>query len=193
MMSIRDADATRARILDSALAEFAAVGHAGGRVERIAGNAGTNVRMIYAYFGSKAGLFDSAVRFAVERMAVEVPPEPEALAHWAGRLFDYHQADQTALRVSLWAQLERPEVAAEPMETYLAKTASLAEGRDGMVSAVDLLVIIYAIAQAWTLTPVGLLQADGSDPSSPERIARHRRAVMTAVAAIAAVPDGSSV
>lgn len=148
--------------------------------------------MIYAYFGSKAGLFDSAVRFAVERMAAEVPPEPEALAHWAGRLFDYHQADPTALRVSLWAQLERPEVAAEPMETYLAKTACFAEGRDGMVSAVDLLVIIYAIAQAWTLTPVGLLRADGSEPSSPDRIARHRRAVMAAVAAIAAVPEDSS-
>lgn len=142
--------------------------------------------MIYAYFGNKAGLFDATVRSAVERMAAEVPPEPEALSQWAGRLFDHHQADPTALRVSLWAQLERPELAGEPMETYLAKTVAVAEGHDGAVSAVDLLVIIYAIAQAWTLTPVGLLRADGSDPSSPERIARHRRSVVAAVAAIAA-------
>ncbi|MBO3664172.1 TetR family transcriptional regulator [Microbacterium stercoris] len=184
MTPVRDADATQARILDAALAEFAAVGHAGARVERIAQRAGTNVRMIYAYFGSKAGLFDSAVRVVVERMASEVPPEPEALAQWAGRLFDYHQADPTALRVSMWAQLERPDVAAEPLEAYLSKTATVNSGHDGTVTAVDLLVIIYAIAQAWTLTPLGLLRADGSDPTSPERVAQHRRAVMAAVAAI---------
>lgn len=76
------------------------------------------------------------------------------------------------------------EVAAEPMESYLAKTVSVTEGRDGAMTAVDLLVIIYAIAQAWTVTPVGLLSADGSDPSSPERIARHRLSVVAAVAAI---------
>ena len=191
MTSARDADATQARILDAALAEFAAVGHAGGRVERIARGAGTNVRMIYAYFGNKSGLFDATVRTAVERMAAEVPPEPEALAQWAGRLFDYHQADPTALRVSLWAQLERPEVAAEPMESYLAKTVSVAEGCDGAITAVDLLAIIYAIAQAWTVTPVGLLSADGSDPSSPERIARHRLSVVAAVAAIVDESTGS--
>lgn len=185
----RDAEATRTRILDAALAEFAAVGHAGARVERIARAAETNVRMIYAYYGSKAGLFDAAVRAAVERMAAEVPPEPGALADWAGRLFDYHQADPTALRVSLWAQLERPEVAAEPMEAYLAKTATVAEEHDGGISAVDLLVIIYAIAQAWTLTPIGLLRADGADPSSPERISQHRRAVMAAVASLVAASD----
>ncbi|MEL5989779.1 TetR/AcrR family transcriptional regulator [Microbacterium phosphatis] len=184
MNSVRDAYATQARILDAALAEFAAVGHAGARVERIARIAGTNVRMIYAYFGSKAGLFDSSVRFVVERMASEVPPEPEALAQWAGRLFDYHQADPTALRVSMWAQLERPEVAAEPLEAYLGKTAAVSAGRHGAVTAVDLLVIVYAIAQAWALSPVGLLRADGSDPASPDRVAQHRRAVMAAVAAI---------
>ncbi|EWS81820.1 TetR family transcriptional regulator [Brachybacterium phenoliresistens] len=190
-MAGRDADATRARILAAAQQEFAAVGHAGGRVERIARSAGTNVRMIYAYFGGKAGLFDAAVRAAVEEMAAAVPPDPAALSAWAGRLFDHHQADPTALRLSLWAHLERPEVAAEPMEAYLAKTARIGStGRE--ISAVDLLAIIYAIAQAWTLTPIGLLRSDGSDPSSPERIAAHRRAVLAAVAAITAEEGGAT-
>lgn len=192
MKSARDADATRTRILAAALTEFAAVGHAGGRVERIARGAGTNVRMIYAYFGNKAGLFDATVRSAVEHMAAEVPPEPEALAQWAGRVFDYHQADPAPLRVSMWAQLERPEVAAEPMEAYLAKTVSVAEGAGDETSSIDLLAIIYAIAQAWIFTPVGLLSADGSDPSSPERIARHRSSVVAAVEAIAPGPQDSS-
>lgn len=187
-MRTRDAEATKTRILDAALAEFAAKGHAGARVDRIAANAETNVRMIYAYFANKDGLFDEAVRVAVERMSADVPPTPDALALWAGRLFDYHQADPAALRISLWAHLERPGVAAEPMDAYLAKTAALAGERGGRIETVDLLAIVYAIAQAWQLTPEGLLRADGSDPKSPERIARHRAAVEAAVSAIIATP-----
>ncbi len=183
-MRTRDAEATRSRILDAALAEFSAKGYAGARVDRIAANAETNVRMIYAYFSNKDGLFDEAVRVAVERMSTEVPPTPDALDAWAGRLFDYHHADPTALRVSLWAQLERPGVAAEPMRAYLEKTAAVAGHRDAGIGAVDLLAIVYAIAQAWQLTPEGLLRADGSDPAAPERIARHRAAVTAAVSAI---------
>jgi hypothetical protein len=37
------------------------------------------------------------------------------------------------------------------------------------------------VAQAWYLTPLGLLSADGSDPKDPERVAAHREAVVTAV------------
>ncbi|MWB97540.1 TetR family transcriptional regulator [Agromyces sp. MMS17-SY077] len=181
---VRDAEATRARILEAALAEFAAVGLAGARVERIAAEAGSNVRMIYAYFGNKSGLFDAAVRSAVETMAAAVPPTPDSLAEWAGRLFDFHLEDPTALRVSLWAQLERPAVASEPMGAYLEKTLAVATRVGSARRAVDLLVIVYSIAQAWVLSPQGLLAADGSDPSSPERIVSHRAAVVRSVAAI---------
>ena len=56
----RDADATRARILDAAVAEFSARGLAGARIDRIAEAAAANKRMIYVHFGSKDGLFDKA-------------------------------------------------------------------------------------------------------------------------------------
>lgn len=46
------------------------------------------------------------------------------------------------------------------------------------LTAVDLLVFIYAIAQAWYLTPTGLLRADGSDP---HRIADHRASIVATV------------
>lgn len=48
---------TRERILQAALAEFAAKGMGGTRVDEIAARAGANKRMIYHYFGSKADLF----------------------------------------------------------------------------------------------------------------------------------------
>lgn len=51
------AAATRQRLLDAALAEFAAKGMAGARVDEIAARAGANKRMLYAHFGSKEELW----------------------------------------------------------------------------------------------------------------------------------------
>ncbi|WP_424812024.1 TetR/AcrR family transcriptional regulator [Roseococcus sp. YIM B11640] len=51
------AAATRARILDAAIGEFAANGLAGSRVDEIAARAGANKRMLYAYFGAKEDLW----------------------------------------------------------------------------------------------------------------------------------------
>ena len=51
------ATATRQKILDAALGEFAAKGLAGARVDEIALRAGANKRMLYAHFGSKEELW----------------------------------------------------------------------------------------------------------------------------------------
>jgi len=51
------AAATRQRILDAALVEFAANGLAGARVDEIAARSGANKRMLYAHFGSKEELW----------------------------------------------------------------------------------------------------------------------------------------
>lgn len=180
-MPTRDAEATRARILAAALTEFAAHGLAGARVDRIARQAAANVRMIYAYFGSKGALFDITFSTAIGSMAAAVPPTPEDLPNWAGRLFDYHAGDQRVLRIALWAQLERAEAASEPMESYLAKTGRVTSAARAPMRATDLLAFIYAVAQAWYLTPRGLLTADGSDPHDPRRVAEHRAALVAAV------------
>lgn len=170
-MGQRDAEATRARILSAAVTEFAAHGYSGGRINRIANDAESNVRMIYAYFGNKSGLFDAALSDAIVRMAEEVPPKPSDLPSWVGELFDFHQRRPEVLRICLWAQLERPEAASEPLETYLAKVESVQPQASPPIGAVDLLVIIYAVAQAWQLAPVGLLAADGRASSDTQRAA----------------------
>ena len=51
------ASATRQRILDAALVEFAEKGLAGARVDEIAARADANKRMLYAHFGSKEELW----------------------------------------------------------------------------------------------------------------------------------------
>lgn len=81
------AEATRARILDAALAEFAAHGLAGARVDEIAARAGANKRMLYAYFGSKEDLWLTVLEGAYARkreeeraLAVDGLPPREAVA-----------------------------------------------------------------------------------------------------------------
>ncbi len=86
MLSPRAA-ATRQRILDAALAEFAEKGLAGSRVDEIADRAGANKRMLYAHFGSKEELWMVVLERAyaakrAEEREVEVQhlPPAEAMA-----------------------------------------------------------------------------------------------------------------
>jgi AcrR family transcriptional regulator len=60
----RDAEATKTRILEAAKREFAKNGLGGARVDVIAEKARANKRMIYHYFGSKEGLFQTVLENA---------------------------------------------------------------------------------------------------------------------------------
>jgi AcrR family transcriptional regulator len=60
----RDAEATKARILYAAKKEFAKKGLGGARVDDIADKARANKRMIYHYFESKEGLFQTVLENA---------------------------------------------------------------------------------------------------------------------------------
>jgi AcrR family transcriptional regulator len=60
----RDAEATKARILEAAKREFAKNGLGGARVDVIAEKARANMRMIYHYFDSKEGLFQTILENA---------------------------------------------------------------------------------------------------------------------------------
>jgi AcrR family transcriptional regulator len=57
----RDADRTRQRILRVAIAEFAANGYSGARVQAICRAAHANPRMLYHHFGDKDGLYLSVL------------------------------------------------------------------------------------------------------------------------------------
>ena len=61
---VRDAEATKARILAAAKREFARNGLGGARVDVIAERASANKRMIYHYFESKDGLFQTVLEEA---------------------------------------------------------------------------------------------------------------------------------
>jgi len=78
----RDPERTRARILAAATQVFAEHGFAGARVEVITAAAGVNMRMIYHYFGDKAGLYVAVLEHLLGelRQAEARPISAEGLA-----------------------------------------------------------------------------------------------------------------
>ncbi|HKH35054.1 MAG TPA: TetR/AcrR family transcriptional regulator [Beijerinckiaceae bacterium] len=98
-VAIRDAEATRRRILQAARSEFARVGLGGARIERIAEGARTNKRMLYYYFGNKEGLFLAAleatyddIRAAERKLNMEALKPLEAIERLVRFTWDYFVA-----------------------------------------------------------------------------------------------------
>ena len=93
----RDAEGTKARILDAAKKEFARSGLGGARVDVIADKAHANKRMIYHYFGSKEGLFQTvlehaylAIRTAEQRLNLDHLAPAQALEKLVRFTWDYY-------------------------------------------------------------------------------------------------------
>ncbi|WP_129667589.1 TetR/AcrR family transcriptional regulator, partial [Phytoactinopolyspora endophytica] len=68
--------ATKQKILDAALAEFAEHGPTGTTIDRIAAAAGINKERIYNYFGNKRDLFMQVLAVESERIAGSVVFDP---------------------------------------------------------------------------------------------------------------------
>ena len=62
--AVRDAEATKQRILKASRAEFARHGYSGARIDRIAQAARTNKRMLYYHVGNKDALYLEALESA---------------------------------------------------------------------------------------------------------------------------------
>lgn len=96
----RDPEATRARILAAAKAEFAKKGLAGARIDNIALRAKANKRMLYHYFGNKEALFgitleQSYVQFreAEARLAIESDDPLTAIRRLVQFTWSYYLAN----------------------------------------------------------------------------------------------------
>ncbi|MGC5010068.1 TetR family transcriptional regulator [Streptosporangium sp. DT93] len=102
----RDADRTKAEILEVAQREFAQHGYAGARVDEIAALTRTTKRMIYYYFGSKERLYITVLEKAyaevreVERAVdVEHLAPIEAIRTLAELTFDHHDAHRDFIKL----------------------------------------------------------------------------------------------
>jgi AcrR family transcriptional regulator len=103
---VRDAERTRAEILDVASHEFADQGYAGARVDEIAAKTRTTKRMIYYYFGGKEGLYLAVlerayghIRSLEQQLDVDHLEPIDALRQLAELTFDHHESHQDFVRL----------------------------------------------------------------------------------------------
>ncbi len=102
----RDADRTKAELLQAATREFADQGFSGARVDAIAENTSTTKRMIYYYFGDKEGLYLAVlenaylhIRALEQQVDVDHLDATEALRRLAEITFDHHETHEDFIRL----------------------------------------------------------------------------------------------
>ena len=183
---MRDGQASRRRVLDAAAAEFATHGIAGARVDRIAAAAKVNKAQMYAYFGSKDGLFDAAFGEQLTAIVDAVPLDGEDLPGYAVALYDEYLARPELVRLATWARLERTPTGDllagyEGHDTHKLESISAAQGA-GLVDPAlvphDVLALVTAVSLTWG--PASVLRAASADEAESEH--QHRRRVLAAMA-----------
>ena len=101
-----DPDQTRRDIITVATREFAMLGLAGARIDRIAAQTRSSKRMIYYYFGSKEGLYIAVLEEAYRNLRqieggleFEGLGASDALRKLVGFTFDHHVAHADYVRL----------------------------------------------------------------------------------------------
>ncbi|MEJ9076840.1 TetR family transcriptional regulator [Gordonia malaquae] len=174
-----DATRTKQRILEAARDEFAGFGLAGARIDRIAEKAEVNKRSIYAHFGLKEELFDLVVSRTLAAMTDAVRFTEDDLAGYAVRLFDYLGSEPSTLRLSTWANLERPTATPSEHHTYQTKVAALVPRFEKR--ATDILAMTVGLVTSWASSSPALLATAESDGSWADE---RRETLLSAVAAL---------
>lgn len=180
-MRTRDPETKRRLLLDAALAEFAAHGVAGARIDRLAKRAGISAGLVYSFYENKDGLFEAIFDLIVEQTVAAVPIDADDLGEYAGRLCDASTARPDVLRFVAWYQLERGDPAARRTSTSAAMTGKVAAIADAQargavtdrIAPGEILALVLTLANMWQLREPEFL--DLVEP------ARRRAAVVDAV------------
>jgi AcrR family transcriptional regulator len=187
---VRDAAATKERILAAATKEFAAKGVSGARIDAIAARAKTNKRMLYYYFGSKSELFREVLR---SQLSARVTRSRESGGTRAERLVErqaLHARDREWVRLLLWEALEltgrRVPDDGEREQSYRAWVDGIAADQAAGLIPADLDPAQLALSElALTLFPAAFPQLTrwitGRSVSDPEFVAE-RQAFLRSVA-----------
>ncbi|RCV52355.1 TetR/AcrR family transcriptional regulator [Marinitenerispora sediminis] len=192
-----DAEATRRRILEAAIAEFAAHGLAGARVERIASAARANKQAIYLYFGGKEQLFGTVVQAKVDEICHTGAFTPDFVAETVGQLFDWYQENPDLVRLVLWEALETRGSTVHGEEErramYRAKVRSYVEAGAGAevpeperTRAVQDWVFTILGLVAWNFAVPQLCRLVLDEDDEAAALARRREAVVAAALALVA-------
>ena len=181
---IRNAEATKERILNAATAEFSAFGIAGARVDRIATAARCNKNLIYVYFQDKEHLFNTVLQTQLLRRYEEAPFTIDDLPGYAAKAFELSLAQPELMRLMAWSALERETASvaarrASSKRKIAVMAAAQKTGRVGDAFSPEFLqTAILSIAHAWSAaSPYGATL----DPNALKRPAALKKQVAEAV------------
>lgn len=187
-LPLKNAEATKERILEAAMEEFSSYGIAGARIDRIARNAGCNKNMIYIYFENKEKLFHTVLLNNLTRVYEEITFTPEDLPGYAAQVFDYANAHPELFRLMAWYGLEQRSVnVTERANAQQKKIEQLLNAQSaGQVGTAFtpafLMTAIMTLATAWTpFNPFG----PSYDSRAMQAPNETREAVMRAVSLLA--------
>ena len=137
---VQDPEGTRQNIIEVAAQEFALNGLSGARIDEIAARTRSSKRMIYYYFGSKEGLYVSAlenayrqVREGEAKLDIEGLPPIEALRKLVEFTFDHHHQHEEFIRMVMIENIHHAE--------FLERSGVI---RDLNVTAIGNIEAIYA-------------------------------------------------
>jgi AcrR family transcriptional regulator len=184
-----DTDATRRRLREAALEEFAARGFDGTTV---------NKERLYSYFGDKRALWDLVLTTELERLATGVELTGVGLddiGEFAGATYDYHASHPELGRLLQWEGLQSGMPAHAEVRTthYREKVARFADAqRDGLldpdIDPAHLVFALIALAAWWQTVPQLAAMITGAGPDDPAERASRRRFVVEAARRIASQP-----
>jgi AcrR family transcriptional regulator len=185
--------ATQSKLLAAAREEFQRHGFAGGRVDRIAEAAEVNKRMIYIYFGDKAGLFDAVIRENRNAVGAAVEFDASDLPAYALRLYDYWQQHPDSVRLFWWRNLERSSTTEVEDAAYTEMVAGIdAAQRTGTVDpaipAPHVFAFVLGLLQSWAV-PSEVFSTALDAAENPRRRASIRLAVERLVSSTQEQPE----
>jgi TetR/AcrR family transcriptional regulator len=168
---VRDADRTRAAILDAALVEFGEHGYAGARTGAIARRAGVNAQLISYYFDGKEGLYKAlSQRWRGEGGA----PRPEMpLAEVVAAYVRANLTSRSMTRLLLWEGLTGTGMDDASLPYFAEMVADVRRRQEHGEIAADLdptavLLMLFSAALAPTLLPHVVERVTGKAADSPE-------------------------
>lgn len=193
----RDAERSRALLLDAALEEFARHGLAGARVQDIATRAGVNKQLISYYFGGKDGLYRELQREWAEREAL-FTEENTPLEEVAVQYLERGLADPRPARLAIWRGLagddqHTPEEASA-IDTDLDRLRRAGE-RGEFSPDLDtgfLRLAVMGMVMAPIVMPHTAREASGLDPRSPEFRERYSEQIRLLLRQLATTDPGSA-
>jgi len=169
---VRDADRTRAAILDAALVEFGEHGYAGARTGAIARRAGVNAQLISYYFDGKQGLYKALTQRW--REAGGGAPRPEQpLAEVVASYVRANLTSRSMTRLLIWEGLTGSGMDDADMPFFAEMVADVRRRQERGEIAADLdptavLLTLFGAALAPTVLPHVVERVTGRAADSPE-------------------------